>query len=146
MPTSLTRERPRRTTAGPNTGRNKGRKKGRGSRSARRERPWLASWWPFLLLLALTPVAVRAASVLALSGPSALRLLFPWMALVQAHAPGSLAPEQRDTLAAWALWAQLPLYGLLLTFWAPRGRLRAGLLLVIALQLVGAVAALLPAR
>ena len=138
MTTAVPGERARRITPG----RKKGLKKGR----ARRGRHFLASWWPLLLFLAVTPLAVRAGSVLALSGPAALRLLYPWMALLQAHAPGSLAPEQRDTLAAWALWAQLPLYGLLLSLFALRRRLRAGLLFAIALHLVGAAGALLPAR
>ena len=73
---------------------------------------WL-SWWPLLLALIVTPFAVRAASVLALSGPAALRLLYPCVVLVQAHAPATLAPEQRDALAEWVMWAQFPAYGLL---------------------------------
>ena len=56
---------------------------------------------------------MRAASVLALSGPGALRLLYPFVVLAQAHAPASLAPEQRDALAEWTMWAQFPVYGLL---------------------------------
>ena len=70
-------------------------------------------WVPPLLAVAVTPFAVRAASVLALTGPGAVRLLFPFVVLVQAHTPTALAPEQRDTLAEWTMWAQFPLYGLL---------------------------------
>lgn len=117
------------------------RKAGPKKRSARRgKKSWAAWWWPFTLALIATPFAVRGASVLALSGPAALRLLYPWMSLAQA-AP-SLAPEQRDTLAAVALWAQLPLYGLLLSLFALRRRWGAGLVTLLALHLLAIGAAL----
>ena len=68
--------------------------------------------------------------MLALTGPAALRALYPWMALLQAHAPATLVPEQRDTLAGWALWAQLPFYGLIVSLFALRRRWITGLLAV----------------
>ncbi len=96
--------------------------------------PGLLAWWPLVLALVATPFAVRAASVLVLSGPAALRLLYPWVALIQAHAPHSFAPEQRDTLAEWMMWAQFPLYGLLASLLALARRLGTGLLLVLILH------------
>ncbi len=57
-------------------------------------------------------MAVRAASVLALSGPSALRLLYPYVVLVQEHAHG-FASNQEETLAQWVMYGQFPAYGLL---------------------------------
>ena len=82
-------------------------------RGRKRKRSGWLVWLPLLLAAAVAPFAVRAASVLALSGPGALRLLFPFVVLVQVHAPALLAPEQRDTLAGWAMWAQFPAYGLI---------------------------------
>ena len=89
--------------------------------------------WPFLLLCALTPLAVRAASFLALAGPGALRLLFPFMAIAPAGTP-----------AAFAMWAQFPVYGVLLSCFAYRRRIGAGFLA--ALLLHCAAAALLLIR
>jgi hypothetical protein len=101
---------------------------------------WLL-WWPFVLALVATPFAVRAASVLALSGPGALRLLYPFVVLIQAHAPGHLAPEQRDTLAEWTMWAQFPLYGLLAVLVARWRGIVAGLVTVLVLHAAAAAAA-----
>ncbi len=103
----------------------------------------LLRWWPLLLALIATPFAVRAASVLALSGPSGLRLLYPFVTLVQAHAPGSLAPEQRDTLAEWTMWLQFPLYGLLASLAARWRSTASGLLPVVLLHVAALGAAIL---
>lgn len=121
MPPAATRERARKPARKASTRR---RKRPSGFRSI------FQAWWPLLLALLATPFAVRGASVLALTGPSALRELFPWVALVQAHAPASLTLEQRATLAGWALWAQLPFYGLVVSLFALRGRWLTGLLAV----------------
>ncbi len=122
--------------------------KARGSTRKRRRRKQskLASWWPLLLALLITPFAVRAASLLALSGPQALRLLFPFVALLQAHAPRSFALEQRDTLAEWGMWAQLPAYGVLASLFARwRGTL-AAFAGVLALHLLAVGAAMLTGK
>lgn len=87
------------------------RPRARRGKSRKRKGAHIRAWLPFLLLVGVTPFAVRAASVLALTGPGALRLLFPWVVLVGTHAPASLAPEQRETLAGWAMWVQFPAYG-----------------------------------
>ncbi len=96
-----------------------------------------------LAAVALAPLAVRAASVLAMSGPGALRLLFPAVSLVQAHLPATLAPEQRDTAAEWVMWSQLPAYGLLLSLAAWRHKLFPGIVLVLAVHAGAVTAALL---
>ncbi len=117
----------------------------RAKKSRKRKRAGWLAWLPLLLAIAVKPFEVRAASVLALTGPGALRLLFPFVVLVQAHAPASLAPEQRDTLAEWAMWAQFPVYGLLMAL-AARWRsflFGAGLLVVV--HAAAIVAATVPA-
>lgn len=102
----------------------------------------LVLWWPLLLAIVATPFAVRSASVMALSGPGALRLLYPFVALAQAHAPASFAAEQRDTLAEWTMWVQFPAYGLLIALIGRWRGLGAGLLSAIFLH-VAAIAAVL---
>jgi hypothetical protein len=60
-----------------------------------------------------TPVAVRAASILALSGPNALTMLFPFMEIVKnpvLRLPGNLANPAAQAL----MYLQFPIYGLLL--------------------------------
>ena len=100
---------------------------------------WLA-WWPLLLAIVATPFAVRSASVLALTGPAALRLLYPYVVLLQSHVHG-LSSEQADTLSQWAMYGQFPVYGLV---WVLVARLRgafAGLISVLVLHGAGVAAA-----
>jgi len=73
---------------------------------------WL-TWWPLLLGILATPLAVRAAAVMALAGPDALRMLYPWVQLVQSHILGFPA-EIAGTLSQAMMYLQFPLYGLLL--------------------------------
>lgn len=68
---------------------------------------------PLLLCLAVTPLAVRMASVLALEGPKAFALLYPWVEVVRSpvlRLPGTLI----STLSQWMIYLQFPLYGLLM--------------------------------
>lgn len=74
---------------------------------------WL-HWWPLLLGIIVTPLTVRAAGVMALAGPDALRTLYPYVLLLQSHVlglPGDLA----STLSQWMMYLQFPLYGLLMS-------------------------------
>lgn len=96
-----------------------------------------------MLALVATPFAVRAASVLVLSGPGALRTLYPFVALLQA--PGwlrALAPEQRDALAQWMLWAQFPAYGLLASLIGRWRGLLTGMAAAVLVHLAGLAGAL----
>ena len=115
-------------------------------RRSKRKPPGLLLWWPLAIALVAAPFAVRAASVLALAGPSALRALFPFVALWQAHAPARLAPEQRDALAAWVMWAQFPVYGLVVSLFARRRKLGAGFVTALLLHGAALLAAVLFAR
>jgi len=71
---------------------------------------WL-SWWPLLLGILVTPLTVRAAGVMALAGPDALRMLYPWVQLVQSHV---FTTEIAGTLSQAMIYLQFPLYGLLM--------------------------------
>src|SRR5579885_3573769 len=74
---------------------------------------WL-TWWPLVLGIAVTPLTVRAAGVMALAGPDALRMLYPWVQLVQTHLLGFPA-EIASTLSQALMYLQFPLYGLVMS-------------------------------
>lgn len=72
---------------------------------------WL-TWWPLLLGILVTPLTVRAAGVMALAGPDALRMLYPWVQLVQTHV---FTVEIAGTLSQAMMYLQFPFYGLLMS-------------------------------
>lgn len=96
---------------------------------SRRKRParkkssrggWI-SLWPLLVFLALTPFAVRFASILALAGTKPFSLLYPWVEVVRSpalHLPSDLL----GMLSQWMLYIQFPCYGLLMTLTYRAGR------------------------
>ncbi len=88
------------------------------SRNASRKRKskspgFLAVWWPLLVGIAVTPLAIHAASIMALAGPSALMTLYPWVLLLKSPAIG-LAPLLGDNLSQLLMYIQFPLYGMLM--------------------------------
>jgi hypothetical protein len=115
------------------------------ARTRKKKKPaarWLLILWPLILGIVATPLAVRGASVLAMSGPPALRLLYPYVVLVQSQSQSFVASQQ-DTLAQWAMWGQFPAYGLL---WMASRRLMrgtGGLLSVVVAHCAGLAAAIL---
>ncbi len=74
---------------------------------------WL-TWWPLLVGILVTPLTVRAAGVMALAGPDALRTLYPYVQLVQSHIFG-FSGEIAGTLSQAMMYLQFPLYGLLMS-------------------------------
>ncbi len=110
-------------------------------------RGWWKAFWPLLIGIILTPFTVRLAGVLALEGPKAFALLYPWFDVLRSrvlHSPADLVGHSYE----YMLYLQFPLYGLLMTFTFRAGRhLRAliigllahftGLLLVIILAYLG---------
>ncbi|MCL6464873.1 MAG: hypothetical protein K6T49_10140, partial [Acidobacterium ailaaui] len=65
-----------------------------------------------LLGVLITPFAVRAAGVMALAGPAALRTLYPYVQLVQSPVLG-FSGELASVLSQAMMYLQFPLYGLL---------------------------------
>ena len=57
------------------------------SKSTRKKKKKNASplllWWPLLLGIAVTPFAVHAASIMAIAGPGALMMLYPYVLLLK---------------------------------------------------------------
>ena len=71
---------------------------------------WLA-WWPLILGIVVTPFAVKAATLMALTGPDGLRLLYPWMLLPKLRLFG-LSDAVSDVISQVMMYLQFPLYGL----------------------------------
>jgi len=72
---------------------------------------WLA-WWPVILGIAVTPFAVKAATLMALTGPDGLRLLYPWMLIPKLHLLG-LSDSLGNGISQAMMYLQFPLYGML---------------------------------
>ena len=70
---------------------------------------WIA-WWPLVLGIAVTPVAVKAATLLALTGPDGLRLLYPWMLISKLRFLG-LSDSVGDAISQAMMYLQFPVYG-----------------------------------
>ncbi|GGH14036.1 hypothetical protein [Silvibacterium dinghuense] len=66
-----------------------------------------------VLGIVVTPVAVHFASIFALGGPAALRLLYPYVLLLKNPVLG-LSSELSDAFSQGMMYAQFPLYGLLM--------------------------------
>lgn len=84
----------------------------RGKRRKKSGAGW-AAWIPFLLAVAITPIALRAASVLALSGSGGLLLLFPFVQIAQ-NPVLRISEVFSDPVAQWIMYLQFPVYGLLM--------------------------------
>ena len=116
------------------------------SRAPRRpkQQPFLQTLGPLLIALVLTPIAVRAASILALSGPASLRLLYPWVTLLEHHEMGFSAP-QIERFSEWTMWLMLPVYALLIILIKRISTLGSGVLFVVFLHTLAVFAAILTA-
>jgi hypothetical protein len=73
--------------------------------------------WMQLSVVALgilvTPVALHAASILALSGPDGLMLLFPFVQILKSPVL-RLSFDLANPVAQWIMYLQFPVYGVLL--------------------------------
>jgi hypothetical protein len=90
-----------------------GKKRRSSARKKKSKHPFLI-WWPLLLGIVATPFAIHAASILALEGPSALRMLYPYMLLIKDPLFG-LSSDLGNSLSQGMMYAQFPLYGLLMS-------------------------------
>jgi hypothetical protein len=92
-------------------------------------------WWPVLLGILVTPLALRAAAIMALEGPDALRMLYPFVALLKLHALG-LPEELAGNLSQLMMYLQFPLYGLVMSLLLRITNVFSALLQTAALHLV----------
>ena len=72
---------------------------------------WL-TWWPVILGIVVTPFAVKAATLMALTGPDGLRLLYPWMLIPKLHFL-ELTDSLGNAISQAMMYLQFPLYGLI---------------------------------
>lgn len=70
-------------------------------------------WWPLLLGIAVTPIAVHAASIMALAGSDALGTLYPWILLLKKPA-FRFGGHVAENLSQVLMYIQFPVYGLLM--------------------------------
>jgi uncharacterized membrane protein len=99
------------------------------------------SIWPLLIPIlvgvGVTFLAVRAASILALEGPQAFTVLYPWVTLARARVFG-MSWQTSESLAQTALYLQFPLYGLLSGIvWLTSRRLSRGFVAAFAAHIAG---------
>jgi hypothetical protein len=90
----------------------KPKRKSSGKKSA--GRPGWVRFWPLAVCLLITPLAIRSATLLALEGPKAFALLYPWVDVVRStalHVP----EEWLENLTQWIIYGQFPVYGLVMT-------------------------------
>jgi hypothetical protein len=105
-------------------------------RKSRKDPGWFAQWWPLLLGIAVTPLAVHAASIMALAGPRALTSLFPWTVLLENPFWG-LHSRQVDDTAQLLMYVQFPIYGLLMSLKLRARSFSVAFGLALALHIVG---------
>jgi len=84
-------------------------------------------WVPLAVGIVMTPVALRAASIMALSGPESLTLLYPWVDMVKSTV-FQMPADFSTSIADWVMYLQFPVYGLLMSrllrnrgFWVALG-------------------------
>lgn len=69
---------------------------------------------PLLAGIVAAPIALHAAGILALSGPNALTVLYPFVEIASSSVL-RLPTEIANSMAQWVMYLQFPLYGLLMT-------------------------------
>ena len=111
-------------------------------RKGKKSPGWLAQWWPLLLGVAVTPLAIHAASIMALAGPAALMALYPWVVLLKSPALG-LASHLGEDLSQLLMYIQYPVYGLLMSLKLRSRSVWIALGLAVALHVVGILGVLI---
>ncbi len=81
-------------------------------KSRKKQTSGLVAWWPLIVGVAVTPFAVKAATLMALTGPDGLRLLYPWMLIPKLHFLG-LSDSLGNVISQAMMYLQFPLYGLI---------------------------------
>jgi hypothetical protein len=114
-------------------------KSGSRRRSRKSSAGWVR-WWPVIAGVVIAPLAVRAMDYLTFVGPWYARALAPWTFLLQGRSLGFPA-GWGDHISEGVLYAQFPVYGLLLMLLHRRlGWLTSfGLLLALHLMAYGAL-------
>lgn len=109
-------------------------KSGSRSRSRKSSAGWVR-WWPVFVGILIAPFAVRAMDYLTFMGPWYARALAPWTFLLQGRSLG-LPAGWGDHVVEGVLYAQFPVYGLLLVLLHRRLRWLTSIGLLLALHLM----------
>lgn len=116
----------------------------RRKRGAQKKSVW--SGWrallPLVLGIVVTPFTIRLASILALEGPKAFALLYPWVIALRSpalHFPADLVGSSSE----WLLYLQFPLYGLVMTLTFRAGRYLRAFIIGLIVHFAGLVAVVL---
>jgi len=110
-------------------------RKPRTAKKKNKARSGFARWWPVLAGILLTPVALRAAAVLALEGPDSLRMLYPFVALLKLRALG-LPETLAENLSQLMMYLQFPMYGLFMSLMLRFSNVIPALLQTVALHVL----------
>jgi hypothetical protein len=79
-------------------------------KSRKKQTSGWVGWWPLIVGIAVTPLAVKAATLMALTGPDGLRLLYPWMLVAKLRFLG-VPDALGDAISQAMMYLQFPLYG-----------------------------------
>lgn len=102
------------------------------AKKGKRNFSWMA-WCPLVLGILVTPLALRAASVLALSGPDGLTLLYPFVQILRS--PAMKVPADLGiSIAEWLMYLQFPFYGAVMSWQMHRRGLGVALGAVVCLH------------
>jgi len=111
---------------------------------AKKKGPGFLAWMPFILGILVTPLALRAASIVAITGSDGLTALFPWAQAIGAsalHLPSDIATSTSQLL----MYLQFPIYGLIMVKLRERGFV-VGFGAIALLHVLGMIAAIMLAH
>lgn len=94
---------------------------------------------PLLVGILITPFALRSASIVALAGPKAFALLYPWVEVLRSRAL-HLPAATVGTASEWMMYLQFPLYGLVAMLTWRAGRYLRAFITALILHFSGLVA------
>jgi hypothetical protein len=96
---------------------------------------WLA-WLPLVLGIIVTPFTVRAAGIFALTGPAALRTLYPYALLPAEHVFG-LRDAVAEAASQAMMYLQFPAYGAAMMLVMRKWRVGIAIAVAVGLHLAG---------
>jgi hypothetical protein len=105
------------------------------SRKKKKQVNWLA-WWPLALGIVVTPFTVRAAGIFVLTGPAALRTLYPYALLPAEHVFG-LRDAVAEAASQAMIYLQFPAYGAAMMLVMRRWRAVTAIAVAVVLHLAG---------
>ena len=119
----------------PTNAKRKSAPKKRTASRKKKSRSWW-QWWPVLAGIVIAPFSVRGVDILTLSGRWPAWLLMPWTFLLQGHT-FHMPEVWADHVVEGVMYAQFPVYGLLLVLLLRRFRTGTAIGVILAIHLLG---------